>query len=176
MLKLITDGTREKRILAAEADVHQAEAELTKAQWRRGNCTIVAPISGTILKKNAEVGNLVNPIAFAGSTSLCDMADLSKLEIEVSVQERDLHLVHTGQQCQVWAEAFPQRKFAGRARLMPIADRGKGAVWVRVEVLDIPKEDEGVFLKPEMGAMVLFWKDKTDAGAAVSSARPPLAP
>ena len=117
------------------------------------------PDLGTILKKNAEIGNLVNPIAFAGSTSLCEMADLSKLEIEVSVQERDLHLVHDGQDCQVWAEAFPNHKYTGRARLMPIADRGKGAVWVRVEVLDIPAAEEGVYLKPDMGAMVIFWKD-----------------
>jgi HlyD family secretion protein len=174
--KLMDDGPREERRKAALAEWEQAKAERVKAEKRLKDCKILAPISGTILKKNAEVGNLVNPIAFAGSTSLCDMADLSKLEIEVSVQERDLHLVHNGQQCQVWAEAFPHRKFTGRARLMPIADRGKGAVFVRVEVLDIPKEEEGVYLKPDMGAMVLFWKDKTDAGAAVSSARPPLAP
>ena len=160
--KLTTDGTREKTILAAEADVRRAEAELAKAQLRLDYCTIKAPISGTILKKNAEIGNLVNPVAFVGSTSLCDMADLSKLEIEVSVQERDLHSVHTGQKCQVWAEAFPDRKYTGRARLMPIADRGKGSVWVRVEVLDIPKEEEGVYLKPDMGAMVIFWKDTKD--------------
>ena len=63
------------------------------------NCTIRAPISGTILKKNAEEGNIVNPIAFNGSFSLCDMADLSDLEVDLSIQERDIARIFPGQKC-----------------------------------------------------------------------------
>jgi multidrug resistance efflux pump len=163
VLKLMTDGTRQKRILAAEADVRQAEAELAKAQWRLDNCTIRAPISGTILKKNAEVGNIVNPIAFNGSYSLCDMADLCDLEVEVDVQERELARVFTGQRCTVYAEAYPERKYDGVARLMPIANRSKGALPVRVKVLNIPRDEEGRYLKPDMGAMVIFWNPKSAA-------------
>jgi hypothetical protein len=40
---------------------------------------------------------------------------------------------------------------------MPIADRAKGAVPVRVK-LTVPLEEEGVYLKPEMGAVVSFLK------------------
>jgi len=162
VLKLMTDGTREKRLLAAEADVRQAEAELSKAQWRLDNCTIRAPISGTILRKNAEIGNLVNPIAMNGSYSLCEMADLCDLEVEVDVQERDLTKVFTGQKCTVYAEAYPERKYEGEARLMPIANRAKGALPVRVKVLEVPREEEGRYLKPDMGAMVIFWSPKSE--------------
>ena len=42
------------------------------------------------------------------------------------------------------------------SRLMPIADRAKGAVPVRVKVR-VPGEEEGVYLKPEMGAVVSFY-------------------
>ncbi len=42
------------------------------------------------------------------------------------------------------------------SRLMPIADRSKGAIPVRVK-LKIPDEEEGVYLKPEMGAVVSFF-------------------
>jgi hypothetical protein len=40
---------------------------------------------------------------------------------------------------------------------MPIADRSKGAIPVRVK-LTVPREEEGVYLKPEMGAIVTFYK------------------
>jgi HlyD family secretion protein len=158
-LKLMQDGPRVERIDVARAEVLQAEADLAKAQWRLGNCTIVAPISGTILKKNAEIGNVVNPSAFNGSFSLCEMADLSDLEVDLSIQERnDLARVYKGQKCKIRAEAFPDRVYDGVvSRLMPIADRAKGAVPVRVK-LSVPPEEEGMYLKPEMSAVVSFLK------------------
>ena len=159
VLKMLQDGPRVERIDAAKADVLEAEADLAKSEWRLGNCTIVAPISGTILKKNAEIGNVVNPAAFNGSFSLCEMADLSDLEVDLSIQERnDLSRVYKGQKCKIKAEAFPKRVYDGVvSRLMPIADRAKGAVPVRVK-LTVPADEEGVYLKPEMSAVVSFLK------------------
>lgn len=155
-LSLLIEGPRAERIDAAKAEVRQAEADLVKAKWRLSNCTIRAPVSGTILKKNAEEGNIVNPIAFNGSYSLCDMADLADLEVDLSIQERDISKVSKGQRCTVRADAFPERVYQGVvSRLMPIADRAKGAVPVRVK-LTVPSDEEGVYLKPEMGAVVAF--------------------
>ena len=51
---------------------------------------------------------------------------------------------------------------------MPIADRAKGAVPVRVKVR-VPADEEGVYLKPEMGAIVTFLNEKV-APAAVGDA------
>ncbi|MDX1945435.1 MAG: efflux RND transporter periplasmic adaptor subunit [Pirellulaceae bacterium] len=158
-LQLLKLGEREERREIAKAELAQAEADLVKAEWRLGNCTIRAPISGTILKKNAEEGNIVNPIAFNGSFSLCEMADLSDLEVDLNIQERDVSLVKVGQRCRVRSEAWPDRVYEGQvSRLMPIADRAKGAIPVRVK-LSIPPEEEGQFLKPEMGAIVTFLND-----------------
>ncbi|MCO6456426.1 MAG: efflux RND transporter periplasmic adaptor subunit [Pirellulaceae bacterium] len=132
---------------------------MIKAQWRLDNCTIRAPVSGTILRKNAEEGNIVNPVAFNGSYSLCEMADLADLEVELNIQERDIARVFRNQRCEVRAEAFPDRVYQGFvSRLMPIADRAKGAVPVRVK-LNVPKDEEGVYLKPEMGAIVAFFAE-----------------
>jgi multidrug resistance efflux pump len=161
-LRLMEEGPRAERKRIAAFQVDQFEAELTRAQWRLDNCTITAPISGTILKKNAELGNLVNPIAFNGSFSLCDIADLSRLEVDLSVQERDISKVFQGQKCRVRAEAFSDRFYDGVvSRLMPIADRAKGAVPVRVR-LRVPKDEEGIYLKPEMGAIVEFYTEKSE--------------
>ncbi len=155
-LTLMEKGPREERIAAAKAAVAQAEAELLRAQWQLDNCTIVAPISGTVLKKNAEEGNMVNPVAFNGSFSICEMADLSDLEVELSIQQRDIRHVFVGQKCKVRAVAYQERYYDGVVdRLMPIADRAKEAVPVRVKI-SIPPEEEGIYLKPEMTAEVTF--------------------
>jgi multidrug resistance efflux pump len=155
-LRLMEEGPRKERIAMARAQVLQAEADLAKTQWKLDNCTIRAPISGTILKKNAEEGNIVNPIAFNGSYSLCEMADLANLEVDLTIQERDIAQIFAGQKCKVRAEAFPERTYEGVvSRLMPIADRAKGAIPVRVKV-SVPPDEEGVYLKPEMGVVVSF--------------------
>jgi multidrug resistance efflux pump len=157
--KLVYDGPREERRRAAKAELDRAAAEVRKAKWRLDNCQIFAPISGTILKKNAEKGNIVNPIALQGSFSICEMADLRKLEVEVTIQEESISRVFARQRCEVWTEAFPTVVYSGYvSRLMPIADRAKGAVPVRVRIC-IPPNDEGKYFKPEMGAMVKFFKD-----------------
>ena len=155
--QLMIDGPRRERKRMAEAQVRQVEAELRRANWRLENCTIKSPINGTILKKNVELFNLVNPVAFNGSFSLCDVADLKKLEVELSIQERDIAKVFKGQICKVRVEAYPKRLYEGAvSRLLPIADRAKGAVPVRVR-LTVPDDEEGVYLKPEMGATVQFY-------------------
>ena len=156
-LKLMEDGPREERIEAARSDVRQMEGDVSKARWKLDNCTIRAPISGIILTKNAEEGNIVNPIAFQGSFSICDMADLSDLEVDLSIQERDIARIFPEQQCRIRGEAYPKREYRGWvSRLMPIADRAKGAVPVRVKVA-VPEEEEGVYLKPEMAVTVSFY-------------------
>jgi HlyD family secretion protein len=155
-LKLMEEGPRVERINVARAQVGQAEADLAKSQWRLDNCIIRAPVSGTILKKNAEEGSLVNPVAMQGFFSLCEMADLSDLEVDLTIQERDISKIFKDQKCKIRAEAFPDRLYEGYvSRLMPTADRAKGAIPVRVKV-KVPAAEEGVYLKPEMGALVSF--------------------
>jgi multidrug resistance efflux pump len=160
VVDLAVEGPRKEKIAQARAELRQAEADVVKAKWRLGNCSITAPIRGTILTKNAEEGNIVNPIAFQGSYSLCEMADLLDMEVDLNIQERDVSRVHRGQKCKIQAEAYPDRTYEGVvSRLMPIADRAKGAVPVRVKIT-IPPEEEGVYLKPEMGALVSFLKEQ----------------
>jgi multidrug resistance efflux pump len=155
---LMLEGVRLERIEAAWADLELAEADMIKAKWNLDNCIIRAPVSGTILTKKAEIGNLVNSIAFNGSTSLCEMADLSDLEIDISIEEREVSKIFKGQLCKVRPEGFPERVYEGHvSRLMPTADRAKSAIPVRVK-LKVPKEEEGVYLKPESGAIVVFLK------------------
>lgn len=174
-VKLAEDGPRVERLESARAEVKQAEADVAKAKWRLDNCRILAPISGTVLKKNAEEGNIVNPVAFNGSFSICDVADLSDLEVSLDIQERDVSRVFKGQACRIRADAYPERVYSGTvSRLMPIADRAKGAVPVRVK-LTVPADEEGVYLKPEMGAVVAFLNPARGATSQAMKAALPAA-
>ncbi|HEY6563993.1 MAG TPA: efflux RND transporter periplasmic adaptor subunit, partial [Pirellulaceae bacterium] len=156
-VKLMKAGARHERIGAARAEVDLAVAERKKTQWRLDNCLIRAPISGTVLRKNAEEGNLVNPVAFNGSYSICEIADLSDLEVDLLIQERDIARVFVNQRCTIRVDAFPDRVYQGTvSRLMPIADRARGAVPVRAKIV-VPAEEKGEYLKPELGALVTFF-------------------
>src|SRR5262245_20377070 len=125
--ELVRIGPRRERIQAAEAEVKLAEARLKRAKWRMDNCTIRAPVSGTILKKSAELGNLVSPLSFNVSASICEMANLADLEVELDITERDIAKVVVGQPCKIRAEAYPDRTYDGTVdRVMPIANRAKG--------------------------------------------------
>ncbi|MCE9526208.1 MAG: efflux RND transporter periplasmic adaptor subunit [Planctomycetales bacterium] len=167
--ELMKTAARQERLDAAKGDWDTAKAEVDKAKWKVDNCRIVAPIKGTILRKNAEKGNNVNPIAQMGSTSLCEMADLSDLEVELNIPERDIAVIRVGQRCTVVADAWPKREYKGVvSRLMPIADRAKAAVPVRVKVT-VPADEEGVYLKPEMNAKVVFLNGPLAAPAAAES-------
>src|SRR5207244_12220508 len=124
------------------------------AEWNLDNCTVRAPLTGTILTKKAEEGNIVNPIAFNISASLCDMADLSDLKVDLTIQERDVAKVFKDQRCKLRPEAFPERIYDGFvSRLMPIADRAKGAIPVRVNE-SVPRREEGYQRNPVRDAHV----------------------
>jgi HlyD family secretion protein len=104
------------------------------------------------------------------------LADLSDLEVDLTVQERDISNVFKGQRCVVRSEAYPDRLYQGMvSRLMPIADRAKGAIPIRVK-LTVPRDEEGVYLKPEMGAVVTFYAaatgPKTSGDKSVPAAKP----
>jgi HlyD family secretion protein len=177
-LKLAFDmmckGPRDEKIATAQADLAQAQADYDKAVWRWNNTKVKAPIKGIILSKKTEEGNIVNPSAFSNglSASLCEMADLWELEVDLSIAERDLAKTFKDQACRIRAEAFSNRIYLGYvSRIMPTGDRSKGAVPVRVKVLfpaqddkgnALPKDRQGEYLRPEMGAIVTFLNRKKD--------------
>ena len=168
-LEILEKGPREEKVLAAEADVKGAEAEmkasaarLAQSKWRLDNCTIRAPITGTVLTKVAEKGNLVNPLAFSStnggsSGSVCVMADLADLEADMKIPERQIAQLQVGQPCRIRVDAYPDKLYTGRLdRIMPIANRSDNTVNVRVKVKLPDGEVPGTYLKPEMGTVVSF--------------------
>ena len=170
--KMMQKGPRDAKIAAMKAEHQQAMADLKKAKWKLGNTRVEAPVAGIILSKKAEEGNLVNPSAFSSglAASLCEMANLYEMEVDLAIAERDIAKVFKDQECRIRAEAFPDRFYAGHvSRIMPMGDQGKSSVPVRVLIkfpaLDVrgqplPMEKQAEFLRPQMGAIVTFLNRK----------------
>ncbi|HUR55646.1 MAG TPA: efflux RND transporter periplasmic adaptor subunit [Gemmataceae bacterium] len=160
-LKMLIEGPRKEKITAARADVEVARSRLAEAERMVANCKIQAPIDGMILTKKSDVGSLVSPASFNVSASLCEIANLAQLEVEVDVPERNILKVRPGQECVLTPEADPSKTYRGFVdRVMPIADDSKNVIKVRVRVI-LPKgqggaKDEvpGAFLKPKMSVNV----------------------
>ena len=150
------------------AQVQKAQADVDSAKKQLYYCTIRAPTTGIVLTKKAELGGYVNPLAFGASGSLCEIADLRNLEVEVDIQERDTSRVKPGQRCRIMPEAgqrddeFKRTHPDGYAgivsRRMPVANRSKGAITWRVKVNIPDNEKSGEYLLPDMGVLVSFLK------------------
>ena len=148
------------------AQLEGARAQLALAVANLENTFVRAPFSGTVLRKDAEAGEIVAPSSAGGGltrTAIVTIADLSTLEVEVDVNEAYIAQVRNGQPCRITLDAYPDTSFAGRVRqVVPTADRQKATVQVKVSILD---RDPRIL--PEMGAKVEFAHEE---GATVPAA------
>jgi multidrug resistance efflux pump len=152
---VVAKGARKEQLDAAEADVEMARADLDLAAYRLAGTRVVSPLSGTILSRRASLGDAVQSQPDHRSEGLFTVSDLSKLEVELDIQERDVQIVFAGQGCAIQPDAFPKVQYQGKvSRLMPMANRAKGALGVRV-LIDIPKNDD--HLRPDMSVVVSFF-------------------
>ena len=139
---------------AAAARVDAAQAGLRFATATLENTYVRAPFTGTVLRKEAEVGEVVAPSVGGGLTrgAVVTMADLSTLEVEVDVNEAYIARVTKDQRARITLDAYPDTAFRGRVRqVVPTADRQRATVQVKVIILD---HDPRIL--PEMGARVDF--------------------
>ncbi len=153
-------------VLAAQLDAARAQEKLAEVNLE--NTQVRAPFDGTVLRKDAEVGEIVAPSSAGGGltrTAIVTMADLGTLEVEVDVNEAYIAQIANGQPARTTLDAYPDTSFAGRVRqVVPTADRQKATVQVKVSILD---RDPRIL--PEMGAKVVFLRD----GGAHPAAAPP---
>jgi RND family efflux transporter MFP subunit len=146
-----------KRVLAS---IDVAKAEVQGAEVALENTLIRAPFDGTVLTKDADVGEIVSPLG-ASSTSraaVVTMADMSSLQVEADVSESNIEKIKAGQDCEITLDAYPDFRYAGYvAKIVPTADRSKATVLVKVA---FRKYDSRVL--PEMSAKVLFLNKKVE--------------
>jgi RND family efflux transporter MFP subunit len=157
------------RAQATEARINSADAARRFALATLENTVIRAPFSGTVLRKEAEVGEVVAPSVGGGLTrgAVVTMADLTTLEVEVDVNEAYIARVLKAMPARIILDAYPDTSFKGQVRqVVPTADRQRATVQVKVSILD---RDPRIL--PEMGARVDFL-DTTRATAGAGAAAP----
>ena len=151
------------RVDAQSARVDASAAGLRVAQANLENTYIRAPFSGTVLRKEAEVGEVVAPSVGGGLTrgAVVTMADLATLEVEVDVNEAYIARIQGGQPARITLDAYPDTSFRGAVRqVVPTADRQRATVQVKVTIVD---RDPRILT--EMGAKVEFLEAPRAAAA-----------
>jgi HlyD family secretion protein len=99
----------------ARAALVKAKTNLDLAKEKLGDVDIRAPISGMIIEKTVEQGQIIASASgnVSGGTTLVKMADLSTVQARALVDETDIGRVQPGQRAQVTVEAYPGRVFRG---------------------------------------------------------------
>ena len=160
------------RVNVAEARKQADAAALRFAQANYENTFIRAPFTGTVLQKDAEIGEVVAPSVGGGLTrgAVVTMADLSTLEVEVDVNEAYIARIRQGAAARITLDAYPDTTFRGSVRqVVPTADRQRATVQVKVSITD---HDSRIL--PEMGAKVDFLTPDSGAKAVSTAASHPM--
>src|ERR1700690_173750 len=150
-------GPRVEEIDRARADVEQAKGQMDYAKAQLDATLIRAPVSGTILERTAEKGELV-PSQFASGAeggprgAVVALADLNDIQVELDIAQDDFAKLSPHQEGIVTLDAFKDRPYKGEiAEMSPEANRQKATVQVKVQILQPDS-----YLRPEMNATVQF--------------------
>ncbi len=146
---------KEKDLEAAKATVTRAEVALKAAQDRLADTVVRAPITGTILQKNVEEGQVITSsmsATAAAGTLLVTMADLDNVYVKTEVDETDIGKVQPEQSVVITVEAYPDRKLEGT--VLKIAPQGRAAQNVTTFEVTTEIKNPSKILKPGMNASV----------------------
>ena len=176
-------------IQSASESLRSAEISMQNLQDAMNNYTITAPISGTIIEKDAKVGDAVK----TGDT-LCIVYDLSYLEMSINVDELQISSISVGQQVQITADAVPDKTYVGTVTRVSMKGTSNGGtttypVSIRIDDTDglrpgmnanaeiVVAEAKNALVVPNAavvrGSYVLVTKDSPSAASADTAMEAP---
>lgn len=163
-LDLLRIGPRQEEIDSAAAELSRTEGQVAYNRTIVEATVIRAPVTGTVLERNVEVGELVTT-GFVGDRGakgyVIAMADLNDIQVELDISQDDFARIAMNQKALVATDAYRDRDYAGEVvEISPEADRQKATVQVKVQILE-PDE----LIRPEMNANVSFLS-APDGGAS----------
>ncbi|MFQ4146678.1 efflux RND transporter periplasmic adaptor subunit [Chlorogloeopsis sp. ULAP02] len=138
-LRLLENGTRSEVVAQRRAAVAAAQAQLKATQVRLEDTLIRAPFTGIVTQKYANDGAYVAPTTSASSsasaTSSSIVALAKGLEVLAQVPEADIGRIKVGQPVEITTDAYPDRVFKGRVRLIaPEAVKEEGVTLFQVRI------------------------------------------
>ena len=108
-----TTETLEAQRRAAWGQVKQAEATGDYVQIQIDKATVTAPISGVVLNKNVEPGEMAMP-----GSPLVTLADLENCWVRVYIPETKLGHIKLGQKAKVYSDSFPNKHYEGKVTMI----------------------------------------------------------
>lgn len=123
--KAVSDQQYEKIRLAyeaAEAQLQQAQATLNLARHQLDVSLMKAPFSGVVASKNAEVGDVINPMmgALSPTSGVLTLMDFSQVKIDIKVSQDEIVRIRKGQIAWLSITALPNRLFKGKVTLVSL--------------------------------------------------------
>lgn len=138
---------------------NQASAQLDYIKTQIGNAYIYSPISGVILKKNSEAGEIISP-----GMAILTIGDLSKPWLKIYISETDLGKIKLNDEVAVKVDSFPDRSFEGRvvyissqSEFTPKNIQTKDERTRLVYAVKINLQNKEQFLKPGMPADAVIY-------------------
>lgn len=169
----ITEQEHEQALLDhanANAEVIRARVALDNARDQLDDTNVRAPISGTIIEKQVERGQVISSPTndVGGGTVLLKMADLNLVQVRTLVDETDIGKIQPGQRATVTVDAFPMQPFSGTVlKIEPQAQTEQNVTMFPVLVRIDNREG---LLRPGMNAEVEVHVGRRDDVLAVPSA------
>ena len=139
----------------ARVEVQRMKIALAETKERLDETEIFAPITGVLIEKLVEQGQIISSgiSNVSGGTTLANLADLSHLFIIADVDETDIGSVQIGQLVKVTADAYPGKSFTGKVERISPKGKVENSVTIFKVKIEIQGKDKGI-LKPMMTANV----------------------
>ena len=145
---------------AAQAKINQAQATYKTALTNLGYTKIIAPVDGTIISREIDLGQPV-AASFQAPELFTIAQDLTKMQIEVSVSEADIGKVQEGQDVTYTLDGYPDRLFLGKVTQVRISPTTVSNVVTYSVIVGVDNKD--LTLKPGMTANVsIITSEKND--------------
>jgi len=133
----------------AKAQVEQARQSLVSSQYDLDRTTIYSPVDGIILVRDIDPGQTV-AASFQTPVLFKIAKDLTKMELQASVDEADIAKVKAGQSATFSVDAYPDRKFEALIKLVRVNSEILEGVVTYKAVMNINNQE--LLLKPGMSA------------------------
>lgn len=147
-----------RSLLAGNPSEAAARARMASAKAQLAKTTIRAEVPGTVLTRNAEPGDLVQP-----GRVLFEIAQTGDTEIIVPLDEKNLEVLAIGQTAMCIADAYPARPFPAKVSFIaPSVDPQRGTVDIRLTVTPVPN-----FLRQDMTVSVNIETGRRDQAIVV---------